>query len=175
MAIWLKEPWNAVRKVRLFDQDYHRIFRRASADHLYLAFLVDKAAGDARPKLKANLQTAFASVRFTLAYLIGRLVAENELGRELLEAPSRWLPDARFDVAAKLAVFAEFVVDEMNYYLTLREDERAEDPTLPPFDPKTSFKSQTGVRQLERQVVQAVKALARRPGSDILFELAAVR
>ena len=175
MAVWLKEPWNAVRKVRLFDQDYHRIFRRASAHHLYLAFLIDQAINGARPKLSANLQTAFASVRFTLAYLIGRLLAESEHGAELLDSPSRWLPDSRSEVAAKLAVFADFVVDEINYFLTLRDDERAEDPTMPPFDPKTTFKSQTGVRHLERQVVQAIKALARRPDSDILFGLPAVR
>ncbi len=92
VAVWLGEPWNAVRKVRLFDQDYHRIFRRATADRLYLAFLINQQVVARRNRLHPELQTAFASVRFTLAHLVGRLLEQSEPGQLLLEDPGRWLP-----------------------------------------------------------------------------------
>jgi hypothetical protein len=171
VAVWLGEPWNAVRKVRLFDQDYHRIFRRASADRLYLAFLIDQQVVGRRDKLRPELQTAFASVRFTLAHLVGRLLEQSDAGRLLLEDPGQWLPAKAAEVAERLDYYAEFAIDETNYYVKAQEDARAEDDSLPLFDPKTTFKSTAGVRALERQVVQAVKALARRPDSDVLFNV----
>ncbi len=44
------EPWNAVRKVRLFDADYHRIFSRAiNAHKLYLINVLVAAVDGAAP------------------------------------------------------------------------------------------------------------------------------
>jgi hypothetical protein len=171
MAVWIGEPWNAVRKVRLFDQDYHRLFRRASADRLYLAYLIDERVTALREKLRSELQTAFASVRFTIAHLMAKVLEQSDRGQQLLEEPGHWLPDKREAVVERLDYFAEFAIDETNYYVKTQEDARAEDPDLAPFDPKTTFKSATGVRALERQVVQAIKALARRPDADVLFEV----
>lgn len=170
MAIWLKEPWNAVRKVRLFDQDYHRIFRTASADKLYLAYLIDKAIEGKKGSLVPSLQTSFASVRFTLAHLVGEILRQNDLGSELLDNPGRWIPTKTSEVAEQLAYYAAFAVEEINYYVKDREEAREKDPT-DSFDPKTAFKSSTGVRPLERQTVQAVKAQARRQDSDVLFDI----
>lgn len=62
-------------------------------------------------------------------------------------------------------------MEETNYFVSDREEQRQQNPDAEPFDPKMIFKASTGVRPLERQVIQAVKAIARRADSDILFDL----
>jgi AIPR protein len=171
MAVWLGQPWNAIRKVRLFDQDYHRIFRRASADKLALAYLLDQAVQGGRDKLRPELQTAFASVRFAIAFLVGELLRQNDAGAQLLDTPELFLPDRRDEIVEELDRLAEFVVDEINYFVQSREESRRDDPEAAPFDPKTTFKSQAGVREVERQAVQAMKAIARRPDVPAYFHL----
>ncbi len=171
LSTWLAEPWAAVRKLKLFDQDYHRIFRRATADKLFLAYMLNKEIEAARSKLRPELQTSFASVRFTLAYLVAQVLRLSDLGEKLLDDPGVWLPAQRDDVAKHLETYVDFVVDETNYFVSDREEQRQQNPDAEPFDPKTIFKASTGVRPLERQVIQAVKALARRPDSEILFDL----
>lgn len=172
-AVWLEEPWNAVRKVKLFDQDYHRIFRRATADRLYLAYLTNRACEAVQDELAPELQTSFASVRHTLTYLVGRLLAQSTLGAQLLDHPERWLPDKTDEVVDELDYFAKFAADETNFYVQDREEARQADPEAPPFDPKTIFKSSSGVRPLQRQVIQAYRALARRPDNDVAFDVPA--
>jgi hypothetical protein len=162
MAVWLEEPWNAVRKVKLFDQDYHRIFRRITAAHIYLAYLINRAVDGSKDDLRDGLKTSFASVRHTLTHLVAKLLKQSELGTELLEDPGRWLPEKTDEIVAELEYFADYAVEEANYYVQTREEERAEDPSLPAFDPKTIFKSATGVRPLEHRAIQDFKALARR-------------
>lgn len=171
LATWLGEPWAAVRKLKLFDQDYHRIFRRATADKLFFAYMLNNEIEAARSKLRPELQTSFASVRFTLAYLVAQVLRLSDLGEKLLEDPSAWLTAQRDDIKKQLETYVDFVVDETNYFVSDREEQRQQNPDAEPFDPKTIFKASTGVRPLERQVIQAVKAIARRADSDILFDL----
>jgi hypothetical protein len=169
MAVWVGEPWNAVRKVKLFDQEYHRVFRKANADRLFLASLINDAIQARKNQLRVELQTSFASVRFALAHLVAVFLRQSTLGERLLESPGDWLPDQLDGIRKEFDRHAEFVIDETNYFIQERV-EAAQEVDAPPFDPKTIFKSANGVRQLERQVVQAVKALARRPNSDVLFD-----
>ena len=171
LATWLGEPWAAVRKLKLFDQDYHRIFRRATADKLFFAYMLNKEIEAARSKLRPELQTSFASVRFTLAHLVAQVLRLSDLGARLLDEPGSWLPDQLKDIAERLEYYVDIVVEETNYFVSDREEQRQQNPDAEPFDPKTIFKASTGVRPLERQVIQAVKAIARRADSDILFDL----
>jgi hypothetical protein len=99
----------------------------------------------------------------------GSVRRQSDLGSQPLEDPEGWLPDQREVVVERLSYYAEFAVEETNYYVGDRIEARQNDPE-DTFDPKTAFKSSTGVRPLERQVIQAVKALARRQGSDVLFD-----
>lgn len=170
LAVWLEEPWNAVRKVKLFDQEYHRIFRRATADRLFLAFLINRASEGVRDELIPQLQTSFSSVRHTLNYLVGHLLEQSDLGSKLLAAPGDWLPDKNQDVVEELDYFAKFAADEANFFVQDREEAREDGDS--PFDPKTVFKSSAGVRPLARQVIQAYRALDRRAESNVAFDVA---
>jgi hypothetical protein len=169
MAVYVDEPWNAVRKVRLFDQDYHRIFNRSVSSHtLFFVHELGKLVDAARPKLRPELQASFASIRLTIAYLVRVVLAESEAGVALLAQPERWLPDALSAVQASIQTLVDDVVGSVNFYV---EDRSAEDDE---FDPKVVFKSQAGVRALEAEVLKSSRRQARRDPS-FLFNVDPIR
>lgn len=159
MAVWLEEPWAAVRKLRLFDAEYHRVFtRRVDAHTLRLAFVLDQVIQELREELPPELVSSFASVRFTIAYLVARLVAMTPLGDEFLAAPGRWLPEAETEVRDVLATLTSQVISSIDLYLEDRKEQATEDD---PFDPKVVFKSSKGVRDLRGQTEGAARLIAK--------------
>lgn len=176
MAVYLEEPYNAVRKVRLFDTDYRRIFNRAvDAPRLYLLAQVSDALKDIRASLRPDLASSFSSVRFTLAYLLGvqlkKTTSGAELGAELLDAPQRWLPEQLGYVRRALAELLEEIVDSVNFYIQEEAADKGDS-----FDPKVTFKSQDGVRAVESAVDRDVRRILKRPGGDaFLFSVNPVR
>ena len=169
MAIYVNEPWNAVRKVRLFDQDYHRIFsREVDAARLFFIHELNKIVVAARGDLRQELQASFASIRLTLAYLVSRVLMESDSGKELLAAPDKWLPDRLDDVRASVRGLLDDVIGSVNLYV---EDKSADDED---FDAKVVFKSQAGVRGLEADVMKSSRRQARRD-EGFLFNVPPVR
>lgn len=169
MAVYVGEPWNAVRKVRLFDQDYHRIFNRSiDAHRLFLIHELGKLIAESRSRLRPDLQASFASVRLTLTYLVARVLRESKAGARLLEEPERWLPDLLDDVRADVGVIVDDVVESLNFYV---EDRSREDED---FDAKVVFKSQSGVRALESEVVKSARRQAKRD-PEFPFNVSPVR
>jgi len=169
MAVYLDEPWNAVRKVRLFDEDYHRIFNHeVTAHRLRLMHEVARAVDAVRDSLQSDLASSFASVRFTLAYLLKRVLEQSGQGKEIFQSPERWFPTQIGAVRASLADIAKEVVDSLNYFMQSREKEaldRGEN-----FDPKVVFKSEGGVRGAEHEVMRDIVRHAGRDQS-ILFNV----
>lgn len=160
MAAYLSEPWAAVRKVRLFDQDYRRIFNRdVTPQRLWLLHLINKVVVNSRPKLRDDLRASFASVRFTLVHLVAEVLRLSEAGRQVLESPERWLRAEEAKVIEALQLIADEVVDSVNYHI---KDEIADDED---YDPKVAFKSKGGVTRLESDVIRDAKRQADRPGS----------
>lgn len=173
MAVYVGEPWSAVRKVKLFDQEYHRVFGRNLDGHkLYLLFLMNGVVHSKKSELRGDLEASFASVRFTFLYLLATLIRTFDDGRAFLEAPERWLPDKRDVILEALELLADDVVVSLNFYIDTREEEAVESGTL--FDPKTVFKSRSGVQLLERDVLTQARRDARR-NPDYGFHIAAVR
>lgn len=171
VALYLEEPWNAVRKVRLFDEDYHRIFsRHLNADRLFLAHLVDQLVENRRGQLRDELNASFASVRFTIAHISAQVARQSDLGAEMFNRPERWLPAQEGQVRAELDRLVDFVVNEVNDYVEDREDESHEDEAAAFFDPKVAFKSRTAIRPIERQAVRSTRPLARKD-PEFLFYL----
>lgn len=164
MAVLISEPWNAVRKVKLFDEEYHRVFGRTLDGHqLYLLHLLNKVVLSKKGDLRGDLEASFASVRFTFLYLLATLLSTFDEGKEFLVAPERWLPDKRHEVVEVLSDLADDVVVALNFYIDSREEEAAENGTL--FDPKTVFKSRSGIQPLERDVrTQARRDSKKDPG-----------
>jgi hypothetical protein len=155
MAVYVREPWNAVRKVRLFDEDYRRIFNREANSHrLYLMSLLDEVLDAVADKLRPDLRASFASVRLTLAYVIGQLLRDSDRGRQLLAEPQRWLPDLKGAVMDALTAQAVSVIDLVNGYIQEQLKER--DDT---FDPKIVFKNEGEILKVERDVMSFSRRL----------------
>jgi hypothetical protein len=170
MAVYVGEPWNAVRKVRLFDDDYRRIFNRTvNAHRLFFMHQLAKVIDGVRDRLRPELAASFASVRLTLAHLVAQLLRESEQGRSLVDMPERWLPDLEDAVREGLNRLAEEVVDSVNFYIEEEERENGE-----AFDPKVVFKSQRGVNDMENEVLRFGRRQARRD-QEYLFEVPAIR
>jgi hypothetical protein len=174
MALWLREPWAAVRKLSLFDEEYRRIFGRAVDAHkLYLAHRINQMISDRRGDLLDSLSASFAAVRFTIAHLTAQVVRASDLGAEFFEEPGRWLPDRESEVLEKLSELMDHVVEELNNQVEVRE-EAADDDEQPAFDAKTAFKSQSQIRTLEKGTMSVTKVLARRV-DDFLFDVKPAR
>lgn len=170
MAIYLNEPWNAVRKVRLFDEDYRRIFsRRIDAHKIYFAHIVRNVVDSVRDKLRADLRGSFASVRVTLASLLAEVLRLSERGHELIETPERWLPELTSEITEILEVLAGDVVENINYHIEQQREVQGDE-----FDPKVTFKSQRGVAAAQHDVTRDAKAVARKD-ADYLFNLDPIR
>jgi AIPR protein len=170
MAVYLGEPYNAVRKVRLFDTDYRRIFnRQVTAPRLYLLKQVADTLVGLRDRLRPDLAASFSSIRFTLAYLLAKQLQRTSEGEQLLEDPSRWLPEKLADVRTAIENLAEEIIDSVNFHIEEEESEKGDD-----FDPKVIFKSQTGVRGVENAVDRDIRRAIKKDDS-FLFKVKAVR
>ncbi|MGA9761637.1 MAG: AIPR family protein [Gaiellaceae bacterium] len=173
MAVYLGEPWSAVRKVRLFDADYHRIFNRSMNAHkLYLIAVLIKAVVAARERLRPDLASSFSSVRFTLAFLLVQVLSETEQGKALLNNPERFLPDQRAEVEEVLTTLAQEVAESTNTFVENEEAEANEKDE--PYDPKVAFKSRVGVQRLQQEVIRLGRRLAKSDPS-YFFQIDPVR
>ncbi len=165
MAFWLGRPWEAVRRVKLFDESYYAVFHRGiSAHHVFLAHLAGVAVEGCRGQLSEALQASFSSVRYAIVYLVKKLVEEGEAGKRLLAGPESLLPARRAEVARELGALAAEAVESTKFFL--EEKGRA---AADAFDPKTVFKSQSGIRDLEGECILHFRRGVRRdPG--IVFD-----
>lgn len=156
-ATYLREPYAAVRKVRLFDEEFRRIFSRAiDADKLYFLYTLDAVVREHRSELGDELKASFASIRFTLAYLVHEVLKLSPQGAGLSASPGALLPSKVGQVRTKLAEIVVDVISEVNFHVT---EELAEDPT---YDPKVAFKSRSGVAQLEKEVLKSARRQAKK-------------
>jgi hypothetical protein len=178
-AVYLSEPWAAVRRVRLFDEDYRRIFNRAVTAHrLYLLHRLNRIIESLRSELRPDLAASFASVRFTMVYLVAKVLRLTGEGSDLLDAPERWLPEAREEVDRVITDLARDVIQSVNFYIKAREDEAEEGGNPESFDPKVVFKSKSGVGRVEQDVLRDARRHALREesrGEDYLFRLPHLR
>jgi hypothetical protein len=169
MAIWLREPWAAVRKLKLFDEDYRRIFgRNIDAPKLYLVQHLQKMSEKRRGDLRPSVSASFASVRYTIVYLTAEVARASELGAAFFDNPGRWLPEKEDEVMTQLNELMDHVITELNNYVQTQEELRQQSSVL--FDAKIAFKSQASIRQVEQQTLSVTKALARRI-EDFLFSV----
>jgi hypothetical protein len=170
LALYRGEPWNAVRKVRLFDQDYRRIFNRdIDAHHLYLLYRIRLIVDAARNQLDGELQASFAAVRLTIAHCCALVLRESEWGAQLLDSPQRWLPELKDAVDEALARTVAEIVDSVNFFVGQERKERGDE-----YDPKVAFKSRDGVDRVAREVLRDARRHAERDKASI-FDVRPVR
>jgi hypothetical protein len=92
-AVYREEPSLAVRKLRLFDEDFREIFNKTiNADKLYFLYVLDHVINAYRAELGPELNASFASVRFTIAYLVSEVLKLSAAGRLLLDSQELFFP-----------------------------------------------------------------------------------
>lgn len=170
MSVWLKDPANAVRKNVLFeDESFYRVFSHdIDAHKIYLAYILNDVIENKRGELPAPLQSSFASVRFTVAFLIAEMMKSGGRGEDLFTSPGAWLPEKEAEVRASLDQFASLAIDVVDNYVT---EKTSEDPTYtethdPNFDPKIAFKSASGVADVNRVAQITNRSEARRAAKN---------
>ena len=172
VAVYRERPWAAVRKVRLFDEDYHDVFKSdISAHTLRLLYLINAAVDTARDDLQGELRSSFASVRFTIASLLADVLRMSPFGQQLLSEPEKWLPGKEKEAKDKLVAIAREVVSSVNDYVISASKAAAESKSE--FDAKTVFKSQQGVAPLQSQLKTQVRWMGGKD-PDYLFNIAPV-
>lgn len=164
MAAYRQKPWAAVRKVRLFDQDYHDVFAADITAHkLLLLQLIGEAVDASRDDLRGELRSSFSSVRFTVVALVADLLRQSPSGVELLDKPELWLPERIDEVTAWLVDRARDVAININDYVADAAATAQADGD--DFDAKTVFKSSSGVAPLRREIITVSRRLnSRDPG-----------
>jgi hypothetical protein len=169
VAVTRERPWAAVRKVRLFDDDYHDVFRVDITAHtLRLLYLINEAVDAARDDLKGELRSSFASVRFTMAALVADALRMSPMGLHLLSDPTGWLPAKEDQVRIKLASMAREVASCVNDYVSATA--KAATDAGDDFDAKTVFKSQQGVAPLQLQLKNLMRWMGTKD-PDYLFAI----
>src|SRR5436853_598781 len=168
MAVYLREPFNAVRKVHLFDTDYRRIFNRnVDGARLYFLKQVSDVLKEARANLRSDLKSSFASVRFTLAYLLAVQLERTTQGETLLEDPQQWLPSKTTEVRAALRDLLDEIAQSVNFFIQEAEQEKGEG-----FDPQITCNNRNCVREVEHAVDRDIRRILKRPGaSAFLFNV----
>lgn len=118
LAVYLKEPWNAVRRVVLFDEDYRRMFSRSVTGHrLYMLYRLNRAIESRKGELRPELEANFASVRPALAYLVGAVLRESQEGAAYIDSPERWLPEQADAVDKAVVGLTHEVIESINFYV----------------------------------------------------------
>lgn len=182
MSVYLKDPVNAVRKNLLFTDDvYYRIFsKNIDAHKVYLLHLLNKLIVQHKNDLPLSLQSSFASVRFTITYLVAEMVRSGGRGATLLDSPDLWLPEKEGEIVAFLNQIVSQAVDVVNLYVTQKtsNEERYKDTFDSNFDPKTIFKSGAGLMEVDKEAKQSVKyysMMSEKRGDDYFFNVEPVR
>ena len=95
--------------------------------------------------------------RSLTAPLVARLLARSATGQQLLTDPTPWLPSKEADIKARLDEYANEAVRVVNDFVKAREIDVA-------FDFKVTFKSRTGVLQVETEALHIADVLQSRLG-----------
>jgi AIPR protein len=177
MAFYVQEPWNAVRRLVLFDEQYNRIFSyNVHAQHIFLAYIVLEEVEKKRGLLNTVLSSNLALLRIVLVYLVSVLLDQTEEGNRFKADPLVLLLEREAEVREALSELSEFAIDTVNEYVEDRVaevEEAAEDSEEPvvPYDYKTALKSRAELRRLAGAMTRRYRRVTRRE-QGLLFTLA---
>jgi hypothetical protein len=154
LALYVKEPWSAHQKYRIFGDLEGRIFDyELKPAHIRFAQLMSEIVSDEAKSLSYDRIAKYGLSHYILVYLVGEVLRLGTDGKTLLKDPLPYLSTNTNDNSKQkplldsMRALTKFVITELNYFIK----ENGEDS----YDYKTSFKSQTDVHLIRNAVQKA--------------------
>ncbi len=154
LALYVKEPWSAHQKYRIFGDLESRIFSyHTSAAHIRLAQLLYEQIPSRLSAMENQRLARYGLTSFLGLYFLGELLRLSDDGKKLLEQPLPFLAkdgkqnplEAR--MLAQSAALIDWLVTELNYFVKAQGGEV--------YDYKREFKSQKAVEGIRDELLKA--------------------
>jgi hypothetical protein len=154
LALFVKEPWAAHQKYRIFGDLESRIFSyHVTAAHIRLAQLLYEQIPARIVGLEYKRLAAYGLTAFLALYLLGELIGASADGRALLDQPLAYIAtmakpnplEAR--MLAQTAPLIDWLKTELNYFVKANGGEA--------YDYKREFKSPKAVAAIRDELLKA--------------------
>ena len=154
MALYVRQPWSAHQKYRIFDDLQRQIFRYGiGASHVRLAQLIAREADQAVCKLSNERVRKYGLTKFLILYLAGEVLRKEPDGVRLLDNPKPYLQTSNGNgkadqqkVFASVRDIVKDVVTELDYYVKSHGEDA--------YDYKSEFKSVNAVTAIAIEVLK---------------------
>ncbi len=118
VSFYLGMPQNSHLKAKLFGELYTKIFsRQISPAKIYLAYIVYNTVEDNADKLTNEQIRDYGLAKFFFTYLIGKILREDELGKEILSDPTDYVTDKIDVLKTALEKLWNLLIPDVNAYI----------------------------------------------------------
>jgi hypothetical protein len=153
----LKRPWATHRKYQIFEDDHSEVFGRpaVNADRIVLCHIVGARIAAAIPKLQNTLFAKYALTRFLLLYICKMIIESDDVGRDILQRPGKYVADKRQRnalISAVDKILADIVIDVNAEVAQLGEE----------FDYRGKLRDEVWVKELAHKIVAEYSKLVAR-------------
>jgi hypothetical protein len=157
LAFDLKRPWATHRKYQIFEDDHAEIFGRPGVDasRIVLCQLLAEQVTNAIKGLKNTLFAKYALTRYLMLYVVRLVLEEDDLGKEIIAAPRKYVTDKRGRqafVKALSRILDDVVIDLNAEVAQLGED----------FDYRGKLRDEAWIKALAHKVVSDHRKLVSR-------------
>lgn len=154
LALYVREPWSAHQKYRVFGDLESRIFDyELKPDQIRLAQLLSQIDYEETKSMPYERVAKYGLTHYILIYLVGEVLRLGKDGQTLLKQPQPYLTtnvstnQKEAVVLASLRALTKFIITELNYFIKENGEES--------YDYKTAFKSQSDVHSIRNAVQKA--------------------
>jgi hypothetical protein len=154
LSLYVKEPWSAHQKYRVFGDLENRIFSyHIGAGHIRLAQLLYEQIPASLNTLENERLARYGLTSFVVLYLLGELLRNSDDGRRLLDQPMPFLSTTgkhnplEAKVLAQTAPLINWLVTEVNYFVKAQGGDA--------YDYKRELKSPKAIEGLRDELLKA--------------------
>lgn len=154
LALYVKEPWSAHQKYRIFGDLESRIFNyHITAAHIRIAQLLYGLIPHRLTALEHERLARYGLTSFLILYFLGELISLSKDGRELLDNPLPFLTTSgaynhlESKVLDQSLPLIDWVITELNYFVKGQGGAA--------YDYKREFKSQKAVEGIRDELLKA--------------------
>ncbi|MDO8706190.1 MAG: AIPR family protein [Sulfuricaulis sp.] len=166
VAFDLREPWTTHRKYQVFEEKYADVFGRpeVTADRILLChILMKEIEAKLSQELENELFGKYALTRYLMLYAIRRALDSDELGKELLSNPGKFVRDSKSRV--KLQNTLSELLDSLVIDLNVETSDLGED-----FDYRGKLRDKDYVTQLSNDLIAGYQKEVKRKKATPLSE-----